>query len=184
MALKNKNILIGITGGIAAYKICGLINILCKDSANVKVIMTEASQKFITPLTIKTLTNNPVYLDMFNDITKAEIEHVALANWANIILVAPATANTISKIAWGLADNLLTTVVMAAPRGTPVIIAPAMNTNMWKNDIVQTNINKLKNISKKYIFVNPKIGRLACGDTGEGPLAEVEDIVMVVKKYA
>jgi len=183
MSIKNKNILIGITGGIAAYKICGLINLMRKEGANVKVVMTEAAQKFVTPLTIQTLTNNPVYTDMFDTISKSDIEHISLANWANVMLIAPATANTISKIAVGLADNLLTTVVMATPKDTPIIIAPAMNTNMWKNDIMQNNIKNLKQLSKKYIFVEPKLGRLACGDIGEGPLAEINDILSAIKKY-
>jgi len=178
--MKNKNILIGITGGIAAYKICDLINLLRKEKSNVRVILTETAQKFITPLTIQTLTDNYVYTDMFDS---PEIEHVSLANWAHIILIAPATANTISKIATGLADNLLTTTVMATPKDTPVIIAPAMNTNMWYNPIVQDNIKRLKKISKKYIFVEPKIGRLACGDFGKGPLAEIKDILFTIKKY-
>ncbi len=184
MSIKNKNILLGITGGIAAYKICDLINLIRKEGANVKTIMTEAAQKFITTLTIQTLTGNPVYTDMFDTITKTDIEHIALANWSNIILIAPASANTISKITIGLADNLLTTVVMATAKDTPIIIAPAMNTNMWRNQIIQNNIKKLKQLSKKYIFVEPKVGRLACGDVGEGPLAEVEDLISAIKKYA
>jgi len=184
MSIKNKNILIGITAGIAAYKICDLINLLRKEKANIRVIMTEAAQKFITPLTIQTLAAHPVYADMFNTISKGDIEHISLASWGNIILIAPATANTIGKIAAGLADNLLTTVVMAAPKNTPIIIAPAMNTNMWENHIVQDNIKRLRQISKKYIFVEPKVGRLACGDIGEGPLAEIEDILSVIKKNA
>ncbi|MDD5610536.1 MAG: bifunctional phosphopantothenoylcysteine decarboxylase/phosphopantothenate--cysteine ligase CoaBC [Candidatus Omnitrophica bacterium] len=183
MSIKNKNILIGVTGGIAAYKICDLINLMRKEGAKVKVVMTPAAQNFITPLTIQTLTNNPVYLDMFNTISKVEIEHISLATWADVILIAPATANTISKIAMGLADNLLTTVVMAATQNTPVVIAPAMNTNMWKNPFIQENVKKIKQ-SKKYIFVEPKVGRLACGDIGEGPLAEIADILSTVKKHA
>jgi len=181
--MKNKKVLIGITGGIAAYKICDLINILRKEGVNVKVIMTESAEKFITPLTIQTLTSNPVYTGLFINMSEAEVEHIALAEWADLMVVAPASANTIGKVANGIADNLLTTVIMAISEKTPIIIAPAMNTNMWNNKIVKENIRKLKNISKKYIFVNPKIGRLACGDYGEGPLAEMKDILTTIKKY-
>jgi len=182
--MKNKNILIGITGGIAAYKVCDLINILRKDGASVKVIMTEAAEKFITPLTIQTLTSNPVYSNSFLTISETEVEHIALAEWCDLMIIAPASANTIGKVANGIADNLLTTVIMAISEKTPIIIAPAMNTNMWNNKIVKENIRKLKNISKQYIFVNPKVGRLACGDYGEGPLAETKDILTAIKKYA
>lgn len=182
--MKNKKVLIGITGGIAAYKICDLINILRKEGVNVKVIMTESAEKFITPLTIQTLTSNPVYTELFINASETEVEHIALAEWADLIVVAPASANTIGKVANGISDNLLTTVIMAISEKTPIIIAPAMNTNMWNNKIVKENIRKLKNISKQYIFINPKIGRLACGDYGEGPLAEIESIISIIKKYA
>jgi len=181
--LKGKNIIIGLTGGIAAYKVCDLINLLRKEKANVKAIMTEASEKFIPEITVQTLTNNPVYRDMFSGIPKGSVEHIQLANWCDVFVITPATANTIGKIACGISDNLLTTVVSALPEDVPVIIAPAMNTNMWENPIVQENIEKLRGISKKHIFVKPKIGRLACGDIGEGALAEIADILSVIEKY-
>jgi len=180
--LKGKNVIIGITGGIAAYKVCDLINLLHKEKANVKAIMTEASEEFITPITIQTLTNNPVYKNMFSDLPEGSVEHIQLANWCDIFAIVPATANTIGKIACGISDNLLTTVVLALPEEIPVIIAPAMNTNMWKNPIFQQNIEKLRGISEKYVFVKPKIGRLACGDIGEGALAEMEDVLSAIKK--
>lgn len=155
---------------------------LRKEKANVKAIMTEASEKFITPITVQTLTNNPVYRYMFSDISRGAVEHIQLANWCDVFVIAPATAHTIGKIACGISDDLLSAVVSALPEKVPVITAPAMNTNMWKNPMVQENIKKLRNISKRYTFVKPKIGRLACGDIGEGALAEIEDILSVIEK--
>lgn len=180
---KPKKILIGITGGIAAYKICSLINQLKKDGYEIKVIMTEAATKFVTPLTFQTLTNNPVYLDLFDVTDKTKVEHIDLADWCDVFVIAPATANTISKIALGIADNLLTTVIMALPKKTPVIIAPAMNVHMWENPIVQKNISELKKYKNKYIFVEPQEGMLACGYEGKGKLAKTEDIIETIKKY-
>ncbi len=178
MNLKNQNILIGVTGGIAAYKICDLINLLRKERANVRVIMTEAARKFITPLTIRTLSCNAVYLD------SSKIKPADLAKWAKLILIAPATANTISKMALGMSDNLLTAVIKKYPKTKPLIIAPAMNTNMWNNPIIQRNIKRLKKARGKITFIGPRVGRLACGDIGKGPLADITDILRVVKKYA
>lgn len=171
-----KNILIGITGGIAAYKICSLINKLKGEGIIAKVILTEAGSKFITPLTIQTLSGNPVYTDTFKIINTEQVEHISLAKWCDLMLVAPATANTIGKIANGIADNLLTTVIMALPEKTPVLIAPAMNSNMWKNELVQQNIEKLKKI-KKYKIIGPSSGKLACGDEGDGTLLENSEII-------
>lgn len=182
MTNKNKKILIGITGGIAAYKICSLINSLKKEGYEIKVIMTEAATKFVTPLTFQTFTNNPVYLDLFNVIDKTKVEHIDLADWCDVFVLAPATANSISKIALGIADNLLTTVIIALPTKTPVIIAPAMNVHMWENLIVQKNISELKKYKNKYIFVEPQEGMLACGYEGKGKLAKTEDIIKAIKK--
>lgn len=176
MKLKNLNILIGITGGIAAYKICDLISLLRKDGANVRVIMTDAAHKFITPLTIQTLSANPVYVE------SSKVKSSDLAKWAKVILVAPATANTISKIAIGMRDNLLTCLIRKSIKSRPIIIAPAMNTNMWSNPIIQKNIKKLRQLRRKVIFVEPKIGRLACGDIGKGPLADLRDILKAIKR--
>lgn len=179
---KNKRILIGITGGIAVYKICSLINIFKKEGCEIKVIMTEAAIKFVTPLTFQTLTNSPVYSDMFKITNKTDVEHIILADWCDIFVLAPATANTIGKVSMGIADNLLTSVVMALPEKTPVIIAPTMNVHMWKNPILQKNIGNLKRHKNKYIFVNPQKGMLACGYEGEGKIAELEKIVRAIKK--
>lgn len=179
--MKNKKILVGITGGIAVYKICSLINMFIKEGADVKVIMTEAAIKFVSPLTFQALTNHAVYSDMFEIINKEEVEHISLAKWADIFVLAPATANTIGKVANGILDNLLTTVIAALPQKIKVIIAPAMNSEMWKNPIVQENINKLGKQKNKYIFIEPRSGVLACRDEGIGKLAENKDIFDAVK---
>jgi phosphopantothenoylcysteine decarboxylase/phosphopantothenate--cysteine ligase len=179
--MKNKKILVGITGGIAAYKACSLVNMFLKEGANVRVIMTEAATKFVASLTFQTLTNHPAYIDMFRAYNKEEVEHISLAEWADIFIISPATANTIGKIANGIADNLLTTVIMALPEETPVLIAPAMNTNMWNNPFVQKNIKALAG-NKKYVFLKPKKGVLACRTEGEGKIADNKDIINEAKK--
>ncbi len=175
--LKGKNIVLGVTGGIAVYKAADLVSRLKKEGANVDVIMTQASKEFVSPLTFQTMSNNPVYEDMFVNVKNFDVEHISLAQKADLILVAPATANTIGKIANGLADNLLTTVIMASKAKT--IFAPAMNTEMYNNPLVQENISKLEKLS--YEFIEPGIGRLACGDYGAGKMAEPEIIVEYVK---
>ena len=175
--LAGKKIIIGITGGIAVYKIATLVNNFIKLGVQVKVIMTEAATKFVTPLTFQALLNDEVYIDMWRTKDATKVEHISLAKWADVFVLAPATANTIGKIANGIADNLLTTVIMALPKDTHIIIAPAMNTEMWSNKIVQNNIETLKKIDKRYFFVEPRSGVLACRDEGIGKLAEVEDII-------
>ena len=179
--MKNKKILIGVTGGIAAYKTCSLVNMFLKEGADVKVVMTEGATKFVTPLTFQSLTNHPVYIDMWQTYNKEEVEHISLAKWADIVIISPATANIIGKIAQGIADNLLTTVVMALPKETPVLIAPAMNTNMWENPIVQKNVETLTK-DKKYSFMETREGILVCRDEGSGKIAGNEDILKEAKK--
>lgn len=174
--LKGKNIVLGVTGGIAVYKACEVVSRLKKLNANVDVIMTEGAEEFVTPLTFQTMSKNVVHRKMFNEITSYDVEHISLAQKADIILIAPATANTIGKIANGIADNLLTTVVMAST--AKVIFAPAMNTFMYRNPIVKSNIEKLKNLG--YEFISPEIGLLACGDYGEGKMPEPSDIIEYV----
>lgn len=175
--LKGKKIVLGVTGGIAAYKAAELARALIKEGALVKVIMTQSAAHFITPLTFQTLTNNPVALDMFEEPVTWEIEHISLAKWADVFLIAPATANIIGKIAAGIADDMLTTTVMATK--APVVMAPAMNVNMYTNPITQRNIEFLKQYG--YHFVQPESGELACGDVGQGRLADIRDIVDFVK---
>ncbi len=168
---RNKNILIGITGGIAAYKILELIRLYKKNNANVKVIMTENATNFVTPLTVRTLSNNPVYIKQFEE-ENLFPEHVSLGTWADIFVIAPASANTIGKIANGICDNLLTSIACAFSK--PVLIAPAMNCEMWNNPFVQENIKKLEN--NGYQIIAPESGFLACGTSGIGRLCAIEKI--------
>ncbi len=171
--LTNKKIVLGVTGGIAVYKAADLVSKLKKQNANVEVIMTSNAMEFVTPLTFQTMSNNIVHSDMFKEIANYNVEHISLAQSADIILIAPATANTIGKIACGIADNLLTTVVMAS--NARIIFAPAMNTTMYNSPMVQENIEKLKGLGHK--FIAPGVGLLACGDYGCGKMAEPYDIV-------
>ncbi len=177
--LKGKTIVVGVTGGIAIYKTLDLISRLNKENANIEVIMTDSAKEFINPITFQTMSNNPVHHKMFSDITNYDVEHISLAKKADLIVLAPATANTIGKIANGLADNLLTTVVMASK--AKVLIAPAMNTQMYINPLVQENMKKLENMG--YDFINPTSGLLACGDVGQGKMSEPIDILEKIKTY-
>ncbi len=171
--LKNKTVVIGVSGGIAVYKACDIVSRLKKLNANVHVIMTNNATEFVTPLTFQSLSQNYVVNDMFEEPKTWDVEHISLAKKADVFLIAPATANVIGKIANGICDDMLTTTVMATTG--KVLIAPAMNTNMYRNPILQRNITILKELG--YNFVNPESGRLACGDVGEGKLAQPEVIV-------
>ena len=175
--LGGKKILLGVTGGIAAYKSAELIRLLIKEGGQVKVVMTKNAQEFITPLTLQTLSGHPVYRETFSLIKDFDIAHIALAEEADILLIAPATANIIGKIAAGLSDDLLTTVVMATK--APVLICPAMNTHMYENVIVRDNIRKLA--SGGYHLMEAGLGELACKSEGVGRLPELADIVEEVK---
>jgi len=175
--LKGKKVVLGVTGSIAAYKAAEITRALVKEGALVKVIMTASATRFITPLTFQTLSNNPVAVDMFEEPVAWEIEHISLAKWADVFLIAPATANVIGKMAAGIADDMLTTTVMATR--APVVVAPAMNVNMYTNPITQHNIDVLK--QNGYHFVQPESGELACGDRGQGRLADIKDIVDCVR---
>jgi phosphopantothenoylcysteine decarboxylase/phosphopantothenate--cysteine ligase len=170
--LKNKHVLLGVTGGIAAYKAIELLRLLTKSGADVHVIMTRAAQEFIAPLTFQTLSSNPVHTELFNLIAEREIGHIALADRADLCVIVPATANFIGKISAGIADDMLTTTVMATK--APVLIAPAMNVNMYTNPIYKDNEDKLRRYG--YLFVPPEKGALACGWDGEGKLAAPESI--------
>jgi len=166
--LKDRNIVLGVSGGIAAYKACELTSRLKKLGANINVIMTEAAVKFVAPLTFQSLSLNQVVVDMFAAPKYWEVEHISLAKQAEVFVIAPATANIIGKLANGIADDMLSTTAMATK--APVIIAPAMNTNMYENPVVRKNISTLKALG--YIFVEPEEGRLACGDVGKGKMAD------------
>ena len=169
--LSGKTVLIGITGGIAAYKICELIRMFKRQNANVRVICTPNALNFVTKLTLQNLSQNEVGVDEF-EIPDFKPEHISYADEADIMLIAPATANTIGKIANGICDNLLTSIVCAFKK--PIILAPAMNCNMWENPIVQENIKKLQN--NGFEIVEPETGFLACGYNGTGRLAALEKI--------
>jgi phosphopantothenoylcysteine decarboxylase/phosphopantothenate--cysteine ligase len=175
--LKEKKIIVGITGGIAAYKTCEIVRRLKKLRAHVIVIMTQNAQKFITPLTLETLSENEVVTEMFPEKRMVGVRHVNLALWADLILIAPATANIIGKIRGGIADDILTTVVISTK--STVLIAPAMNVNMYENPIFQENMEYLKKMG--YKFIEPESGDLACG-SGKGRLPEPENIVGEVVK--
>lgn len=177
--LEGKNIVLGVSGGVAVYKAVDVVSRLKKLGANVYVIMTKHSTEFVTPLTFQSLAQNYVVTDMFEDPKTWDVEHIALAKRADLFLVAPATANVIGKMANGIADDMLTTTVMATK--APVLIAPAMNTNMYENVIVQDNINKLTLLG--YQFIESASGRLACGDVGAGKLASPETIVEAIVDY-
>lgn len=171
--LKNKTIILGVCGGIAAYKAVELLRLLTKAGAEVHVIMTRSAQEFVTPLTFQTLSGNPVHTELFNLIAEREIGHISLADRADLFIITPATANTVGKIAAGIADDMLTTTVMATK--APVLIAPAMNVNMFTNPIYRENEEKLRRFG--YKFVPPVSGSLACGWEGEGKLAPPEVIL-------
>jgi len=175
--LKDREIVLGVTGGIAAYKAAELLRLLVKEDSNVRVIMTKNSQEFIAPLTFRTLSGFPVFTEMFKLTEESKITHISLADRAEVLVVAPATANIIGKIAGGIADDLLSTVVLAT--NAPVLICPAMNVNMYDNAVIKGNIEKLTALG--YHFLKPGLGELACGYEGKGRLAEVEDIVEEVK---
>lgn len=172
MELKNKCVVIGVTGGIAAYKTLDIVSNLKKKNIDIHVIMTKSATEFVTPLSFQSLSQNQVTIDMFEEPRAWEIQHISLAKKADIMLVAPATANIIGKVANGIADDILSTTIMATK--APVVFAPAMNTHMYENPIVQGNIEKLK--SYGYMFIEPASGRLACGDVGKGKLADTKYI--------
>jgi phosphopantothenoylcysteine decarboxylase/phosphopantothenoylcysteine decarboxylase/phosphopantothenate--cysteine ligase len=173
------NILLGITGSIAAYKACDIANALTKDGHDVHVIMTRAAQKFVTPLAFQTLTKHKVYTDMFDEFVFEDVRHISLAQAADAALIAPASANIIGKLRGGIADDPLSTVIMAAHK-KPVVIAPAMNTAMYENPVVQENIQKLTRLG--YHFIPPREALLACGDVGQGALAETGVIISELKR--
>ncbi|KIQ95839.1 DNA/pantothenate metabolism flavoprotein [Anoxybacillus thermarum] len=177
--LQQKNILLCVTGGIAVYKAAALTSKLVQAGANVKVVMTEAACQFVTPLTFQALSKNEVYVDTFDEKNPNVIAHIDLADWAHIVLVAPATANTIAKLAYGLADNMVTTILLATK--APIWLAPAMNVHMYEHPAVQQNMRTLQ--SYGYRFIEPAEGMLACGYVGKGRLEEPETIVALLEQH-
>lgn len=168
----NVNLLLGVSGGIAAYKACELTSLAIKRGHAVRVVMTANATRFVGPLTFEALSGAPVHLDSFAD----GMAHIALAKWAEVVCVAPATANVLGKLAVGLADDALSTALMAVPAGVPVVLGPAMNTEMWQHPVVQRNLRWIEELGR-YTVVSPVSKRLACGDVGPGGLADPADLL-------
>ena len=177
-----KNILVGVTGGIAAYKSAGIVSLLKKKGYNVKVVMTENATKIIGPLTLETLSRNRIYVDMWDSNPHYEVEHISLADWADMVLIAPATYNIIGKVANGIADDMLTTILSAVSIRKPVFFALAMNVNMYENPILKENIDKLSSFG--YRFIDAEEGLLACNYSAKGRMSEPEDIVDEIERYS
>ena len=176
-SIKDKNILLGVTGGIAAYKSCDLSRKLMKEGAKINVVMTENAEKFVTALTFQYLTGNKVHTNMYDE-SESKISHIELADTSDLIIICPATASFISKYANGVADNLLLNILLASK--AEVIVCPAMNVNMYENKIVQENIKKLIKVGVQ--IIEPEKGELACGWVGKGKLADIDHIIEIVKK--
>ena len=177
--LKGKKIVLGVTGGIAVYKAVDLVSRLRKQGCEVRVVMTEHAQQFVTPLTFKEISGNQVAVSMWSSNQEFNVEHIALANWADAFVVAPATANIIAKMAYGLADDLLSTTLLAAQ--APIVVCPAMNTGMYENVATQENIAKLQ--GRGITVMPPAVGKLACGTSGAGRLPEPQDIVEFLNAF-
>lgn len=173
-----KKILLGVTGGIAAYKACEVVRQLIKKNFSVNVMMTSAAQKFVTAMTFQALTGKPVATDFFDRVQESAMNHICLGDEAHVVLIAPATADILAKAAHGFCDDLVTTVLLATK--APIIFAPSMNVNMYENPVTQNNIAALK--KRGCHFIDPGVGELACGWEGAGRLAEPEEIVRVVEK--
>jgi len=176
MQMNNKRVLVGITGGIAAYKSAELVRLLIKMGAQVRVVMSEGAQAFITPLTFQALSGNPVHTELLDPVAEAGMGHIELAKWAEVVLIAPATANTIADIAAGRADQLLTTTVLAT--AAPVFVAPAMNQQMWANPATQANMETLA--ARGIGVFGPGVGEQACGDVGAGRMLEAEELAAML----
>lgn len=174
-------ITLGISGSISAYKAADLANQLTKNGHQVTVLMTKAATQFITPLTLQSLSKNPVHTDIMVEENPASIKHIDIAKETDLFLVAPASANTLAKLANGLADDIVSAVALAIPAGTPKLIAPAMNTNMYLNPATQDNLEKLERYG--FTEIQPRKALLACGDFGTGALAEIDIIIEKVKEF-
>ena len=176
---ENKKILLIICGGIAAYKSLEIIRLLKKKGALIKTILTKNAHKFVTPLSVTSLSQEKIYSDLFDHNNEAEMDHISLSRWADLILIAPATANTMSKISYGTADDLASTVVLASDK--QVFLAPAMNVRMWEHPSNKDNLNKIRNIG--YKIIGPEIGDMACGEYGEGKMTEPEKIIKYIEDH-
>ena len=178
-SLLKKKILIVICGGISAYKVLDVIRSLKKEGAEVKTILTKNSKEFITPLSVSALSQGKVYEDMFNIESEQAMDHISLSRWSDIVLVAPATANTISKLSSGASDDLASTVILASSKD--IFLAPAMNVRMWEHPSTKENLNKLRNFG--YKIIGPEVGDMACGEYGEGKMTEPYEIIKTIKNY-
>ena len=177
--LANKKILFVICGGISAYKSLELIRLFRKNKADIKTILTKSAKKFVTPLSIASLSQGKVYEDLFSIENELEMDHIALSRWADLILIAPATANTISKLSYGSADDLASTVILASDKD--IYLAPAMNVRMWEHPLTKENLKKLKNYG--YKIIGPEIGDMACGEFGKGKMTEANEIINEIRSY-
>lgn len=179
MSIKDKKIVVGMTGGIACYKACGVVSRLAQEGAEVSVLMTEAATKFVGPLTLESLSGRPVQTSLWDAVENYTSEHVDLARWCDLMLIAPASANTIAKMAGGLCDNVVTTVACALDAGKPLVLAPSMNEGMWLNPMTQRNVKTLVEL-RGVKLVGPGKGWQACRTEGSGRMSEVEEIVEAV----
>ncbi len=177
--LNKKKILLIICGGVAAYKSLEVIRLFKKRGAFVKTVLTKNAKKFVTPLSVVSLSQEKVYSDLFDYKNESEMDHISLSRWSDLILIAPATANTISKLSYGLAEDLASTLTLASNK--QVFLAPAMNVRMWEHQSNKENIKKLKNFG--YKLIGPKIGDMACGEYGEGKMSEPVEIIDIIEKY-
>ena len=179
MTLKNKKILIIIGGGIAAYKSLDLIRLLRKKNIKIKTILTKSGKEFVTPLSLTTLTKSKTHEDIFDKNSEAEIDHIALSRWADLIVVMPTTANFMSKLSIGRAEDLATTVLLASNKD--ILLVPAMNVRMWLHKATQTNLKKLQDFG--YFFIGPEKGEMASGEFGEGKMSSPRQIYAYIKNY-
>ena len=177
--LLEKKILLIICGGISAYKSLELIRFLKKEGAKVKTILTKSAKEFVTPLSVASLSQEKVYEDLFNVENESEMDHISLSRWSDLILVAPATANSIAKLSSGSSDDLASTVILASDKD--IFLTPAMNVRMWEHPSTKNNLNKLK--SYGYKIIGPETGDMACGEFGEGKMTEPNDIIKIIKNY-
>ena len=180
MQLKGKKLIVGVCGGIAAYKACELVRRLSDQGADVHVVLTESGRQFVTAMTFQALSQNPVHTDLFNLSEESEMNHIKLADEADAVIIAPATADILAKLACGMAGDLLTTVALVTR--APIFFAPSMNVNMWEKDIVQRNIRSLQ--ERGYRMIEPEEGYLACGWEGKGRLAEVDSILKALQQFS
>ena len=177
--IANKKIILIICGGISAYKSLEIIRLLKKRGATVKTILTKSAKEFVTPLSVASLSQGKVYDDLFSAENESEMDHISLSRWSNLILVAPATANTISKLSKGSSDDLASTVMLASDKD--IFLAPAMNVRMWEHPSTKENLNKLKKYG--YKIIGPEIGDMACGEFGEGKMTEPNEIIRQLEVY-